>query len=225
MIILITGASKGIGNCLANILVDNDNQVIGIYNNTKTNSNVIDYQKCDICNEDDVKNLFKYIKEKYGYIDVLVNAAALSIDDDMYNKTKEDFMKVLEVNLVGTFLMCKYASLIMNKGVIVNILSTNGYDTYTSLSMDYDSSKAGLINLTKNLAKRLNKIKVCGIAPNWVDTDSTLSMDPNYLESELNRVSQTKLIKKEDVCNKIIDIIYNNEIKSGDIIRMDDGCE
>ena len=224
-IALITGASKGIGYTLANMLVSNDYKVIGIYNNTKVFSDLIDYQKCDISNEEEVEKLFNYIKDRYGALDILVNVAALSIDDDIYEKNAIDFMKVLSVNLVGTFLMCKYASLIMDYGVIVNVSSTNGLDTYTPISMDYDASKAGVDNLTKNLAMRLTNIKVCGIAPNWVDTDTTLSIDSNYLNMEMKRIGQKKLIKKEIVCEKIIEIIENKDIKSGTIIRMEDGNE
>ena len=224
-IALITGASKGIGYTLANMLVSNDYKVIGIYNNTKVFSDLIDYQKCDISNEEEVEKLFNYIKDRYGALDILVNVAALSIDDDIYEKNAIDFMKVLSVNLVGTFLMCKYASLIMDYGVIVNVSSTNGLDTYTPISMDYDASKAGVDNLTKNLAMRFTNIKVCGIAPNWVDTDTTLSIDSNYLNMEMKRIGQKKLIKKEKVCEKIIEIIENKDIKSGTIIRMEDGNE
>ena len=220
---LITGASKGIGYTLSNILVSNGYKVIGIYNSTNVFSDVIDYQKCDISNEEEVVKLFNYIKNKYGALDILVNLAALSIDDDIYEKNAIDFMKVLSVNLVGTFLMCKYASKIMNDGVIVNVSSTNGFDTYTPISMDYDASKAGVDNLTKNLAMRFTNIKVCGIAPNWVDTDTTLSIDSNYLNMEMKRIGQKKLIKKEKVCEKIIEIIENKDIKSGTIIRMEDG--
>lgn len=220
---LITGASKGIGYTLSNILVNNGYKVIGIYNSTKVFSDLIDYQKCDISNEEEVVKLFNYIKDKYGALDILVNLAALSIDDDIYGKNAIDFMKVLSVNLVGTFLMCKYASKIMNDGVIVNVSSTNGFDTYAPISMDYDASKAGEDNLTKNLAMRLKNIKVCGIAPNWVDTDTTLSIDSNYLNMEMKRIGQKKLIKKEKVCEKIIEIIENKDIKSGTIIRMEDG--
>lgn len=222
---LVTGASRGIGYTLSNMLYSMGYVVIGTYNNTNVNSREIDYYKCDISDDDNIKELFKYIKNKYNRLDLLINCAAISMDEDLYNKSKEDFMKVLEVNLVGTFLMCKYASLLMNSGVIVNVSSTNAFDTYTTLSMDYDASKAGLNNLTKNLALRLTNIKVCGIAPNWVDTDNTLSIEKEYLSEELKRIGQNHLISKEDVAKKIIDIIENDNIKSGEIIRMEDGNE
>lgn len=220
---LVTGASRGIGYTLSNMLQNSGYRVIGVFNNTLINNKEIDFVKCDISEEEDIIKLFDYIKAKYNKLDILVNCAAISLDDDLYNKSKEDFMKVLEVNLVGTFLMCKYASLLIKKGVIINVSSTNATNTYTNLSIDYDASKAGLDNLTKNLANCLPNIKVCGIAPNWVDTDTTLSIEKDYLNEELKRIGQKHLIKKENVAKKIIDIIENDNIKSGEIIRMEDG--
>lgn len=221
MVVLITGASGGIGNSLAEILHNYGATVIGVYNEHKINTQEYDTYKCDVTKEEDIKELLQKVITKHEKIDVLVNCAAISLDDDIYNKSKEDFLKVLEVNLVGTYLMCKYASLVMEKGVIINIASTNGIDTYNPLSMDYDASKAGLINLTQNLALRFPSLKICALAPNWVDTGSVLNMEPNYLKSELKRIGQDKLIKKEAVAIKIIEIIINDDIKSGDVIRMD----
>lgn len=220
LVVLITGASKGIGLCLAKILHEYGATVIGVYNNTKIKDELFDTYKCDLSSEIEIKNLIKYVKDKHEKIDIVVNCAALSLDDDLYDKTKEDFMKVLEVNLVGTFLMCKYASLEMERGVIINMSSTNASDTYNILSMDYDASKAGVENLTKNLAKRLPNLKICALAPNWVDTETVLSIDEEYLRSELKRVGQDKLLRKEEVAMKIIEIIINDDIRSGEIIRM-----
>jgi len=221
LVVIVTGASRGIGNCLANILHEYGATVIGVYNNTKIKDVLFDTYKCDVSNELEVKNLIRYVKDKHEKIDVVVNCAALCLDSDIYDKSKDEFMKVLEVNLVGTFLMCKYASLEMDLGVIVNMSSTNAHDTFTTYSMDYDASKAGVENLTKNLAKRLPKIKVCALAPNWVDTESVLSMDPEYLHNELKRIGQDKLLKKEEIALKIIEIIINDDIRSGEVIRLD----
>lgn len=219
-VILVTGASKGIGKLLCELLSSYGAKVIGIYNNTLINNKNIDTFKCNLSKEKDIKKLMKYIKCKYGKLDVLVNCAALCLDNDLYDKTKNEFMKVLEVNLVGSFLMCKYASLLMNKGVIINVTSTDAQDTYSPLSMDYAASKAGLENLTKNLSLRLPNIKICAISPNWIDTDTVLEMDQNYLESEMKRVGQKELIKKENVVIKIVEMIVSDDYVSGDIVRM-----
>lgn len=220
LVVLITGASKGIGLCLANILHEYGATVIGVYNSNKIEDVLFDTFKCDLSEEEDIKNLISYVKNKHEKIDVVVNCAALSLDNDIYDKNKNEFMRVLEVNLVGTFLMCKYASLEMERGVIINISSTNALDTYNPISMDYDASKAGVENLTKNLALRFPKLKICALAPNWVNTETVLNMDPEYLEKELKRIGQDKLLKKEEVALKIIEIIINDDIRSGEIIRM-----
>lgn len=219
-VILVTGASKGIGKLLCELLSSYGAKVIGIYNNTLINNKNIDTFKCNLSKEKDIKKLINYIKNNYGKLDVLINCAALCLDNDLYDKTKNEFMKVLEVNLVGSFLMCKYASLLMDKGVIINVTSTDAQDTYSTLSMDYAASKAGLENLTKNLSLRLPNIKVCAISPNWIDTDTVLEMDQNYLESEMKRVGQKELIKKEKVVIKIVEMIVSDDYVSGDIVRM-----
>lgn len=225
IVVLIVGASSGIGSCLAEILHNYGATVIGVYNKHKIEDVLYDTYKCDLTKEEEVKELFTYVKDKHEKLDVVVNLASISLDDDLYNKSKEDFMKVLEVNLVGTFLVCKYASLIMEKGVIVNMSSTDGIDTYNPLSLDYCASKAGIINLTKNLSLRLPNLKICTLAPNWVNTESVLEMDQDYLESELHRIGQNKLITKEEVALKIIEIMINDDICTGSVIRMDDGNE
>lgn len=224
-VILVTGASRGIGLCLSNLLTEYGATVIGLYNNTKIKNCLFDSYKCDISSESEIKKLFKYIKSKYGTLNVLVNSAAICLDNDFYDKTKKEFMKVLEVNLVGTFLMCKEASLLMKKGVIINMSSTDSQDTFSPFSMDYAASKAGIENLTKNLALRLPDIKVCAISPNWIDTETILNMDPEYLKNEMQRIGQKKLIKKEEVVIKIVETIVSDDIVSGDIIRMVDSNE
>lgn len=220
--ILITGASSGIGLTLANILNEYGATVIGVYNNHPIKNVLYDTYKCDISNEEEIKELFNYVIKKHEKIDVVVNCAAISLDSDLYEKTKEEFMKVLEVNLVGTFLMCKYASLNMNKGIIINLSSTDASTTYNPISIDYSASKAGIENMTKNLALRLPNLKICALAPNWVNTESVLSMDQFYLKEELKRIGQKELLKKEEVALKIIEIILDDDIRSGEIIKIGD---
>lgn len=224
-IVLITGASKGVGLYLSTKLANMGAKVIGLYNSNKIFNCDIDAIKCDISKEEEIEKLFNYIKEKYGRLDYVINCAAICIDKDITEKTKEEFMRVLEVNLVGTFLICKNALEIMNNGVIVNISSTDATDTFSPLSIDYAASKAGVENLTKNLALIYPDIKICALAPNWIDTETIREMSPLYLESELKRINQKRLLTKDEVIDKIIEIIQNDNIKSGEIIRMDDNNE
>ena len=219
--VLITGGGIGLGSSLARIFKSNNYDVIITYNTNKDKALELSKElnikciKLDLSNEKDIKEVFK------DDIDILINNAALSMDNEIENKTKEEFMKVLEVNLVGTFLMCKYA-VENNVKEIINISSTDSVDTYSSLNIDYSSSKAGINILTKTFALTYPSIRIISILPNWIDTESVLEMEPNYLKEELKRVGQKKLLKKEDVSRKILEIL-NSNIKSGELVRIDEG--
>ncbi|MBQ6841478.1 MAG: SDR family oxidoreductase [Bacilli bacterium] len=226
VVAIVTGASKGIGLTLANILNKYGATVIGIYNKTKIKDVNFECYKCDVSNEREVEKLIKYVQNKYQKIDVVVNCAALCLDEDIYDKSQKDFLDVLNVNLVGPFLICKYATKIMENGVIINVSSTDAQNTFSPLSMDYAASKAGLENLTKNLALRFPKLKVCAIAPAWVATQTVLDMNPRYVRLEMERTGQKELLRKEDVALKIIEMIINNDnYISGDIVRMEENYE
>ena len=229
---LITGSSLGIGAKLAVRLASlNYNLFLTYYSNKvlieKVREEIISkynvkcyIKKCDLASEDDIKELLQEFKEKLGNLDILVNNAATYNDNLLDNKTKKEFMNVLEVNVVGTFLVTKYALDIMNKdAIIINMASTDGIDTYNVYNLDYAVSKAGIIQMTKSLALILDK-KVIAIAPNWVDTESTRSMDKEFLNHELKRINQKELIKVDKVIDVIIDSINNKVLKSGEVIRI-----
>lgn len=229
---LITGCAKGIGREIALELARDGYNIIGTYNTSLEEIKVLknkiesigldfDYYKLDLCNENEINKFIEEIENKYKKIDILINNAALSLDNTLELKTKEEFMKVLEVNLVAPFLLIQKLKNLLEDGIIINISSTDGINTYSKINMDYSSSKAGLINLTKSLSLELENIKIYCLCPNWVNTESIREMDPTYLNSELKRIGQKKLIKPESVAQKIISIKDGN-VKSGSIIVMED---
>lgn len=230
-VIVISGSSKGIGKCSAYYFAEKGANLVITYNQSEDLSNqvrddiknkynvLIDNLKCDLKNEDDIKNLYEFIKEKYGKIDILINNAALSLDNDFEAKSKDEFMEVFEVNVVGTFLMIKYLSKLMDNGYIFNISSTDAIDTYSSLNIDYSASKASINNMTKSLALFLNS-KVISLCPNWVDTESIREMSKEYLEMEMKRVNQDKLINPVTI-PKMIDKLIRENIETGSIVRID----
>lgn len=221
LVVMVTGASSGIGLTLADILHTLGATVIGLYNNHAINKEYETY-KCDVTKEENIENVIKKALTRHEKIDAVINCAAICEDNDIYEKDAESFMRVLNVNLLGTFLVCKCATKVMNEGVIINMSSTEAQDNYSILSMDYAASKAGVENLTKNLAKRFVNLKICALAPNWVDTPSVLEMEPNYLKEVMQKSGQLDLIRKENVAMKIIEMILNNDdYKNGDIVRMD----
>lgn len=230
---LITGASSDIGIAITKKLASMGYNVIIHYFKNKDAALNLEKEiihnysvktlviSADIANENEITNMFNTIRNDFPQLDILINNAGIAMDNDIYDKTKDEFLKVLEVNLLGTFLITKEVTKTMDKGIIINISSTDGIDTYNDLSMDYCASKAGINSLTKTLAMRFPNIKVIALAPNWVKTKSVLEMDPVFLEQELIRIGQKRLITTDEVANKVEELILDNTIKSGSIIRID----
>lgn len=228
---IITGCSKGIGREIALELARDGYNIIGTYKASITeiytlkekieNIGVKFYSyKIDLLNEDEVNSFCDDVKRNFNNIDVLVNNAALSLDNTFKDKTTNEFRSVLQVNLISPFLLIQRLSDIMENGVIINISSTDGINTYTRLNMDYSASKAGLINLTKSLSLELENIRVYCICPNWVDTESIREMNPEYLKAEMERIGQKQLIDPKEVANKVIKLI-ESDLESGSIVVME----
>lgn len=232
-VVLITGSSKGIGASTALVFAQNNYNVVINYNKSKQealelkNSLESFYSikaltvKCDITKENEVQRMIKSIIKEFGRIDVLINNAAISMDNNILEKEKEEFMKVLEVNLGGTFLVTKEVLNRTKVSTIINVSSTDSIDTYNDLSIDYCASKAGINIITKILAAKFLNIKICAILPNWVNTESVRNMDPLYLEAELKRIGQKTLIDSGEIAREIYDIVVNDKIKSGDLVIID----
>ena len=112
-------------------------------------------------------------------IEILINNAAKSLDNYIEDKSYNEFMNVVSVNLGGTYLMCKCAK---SAKYIINVSSRDGIDTYNPISLDYSSSKAGIINLSMNLSLYYKDKKIYCVCPNWINTESVLNMNPEYLK-------------------------------------------
>ena len=176
--------------------------------------------KCDSKIEEDIINIKHILEQKNIVIDILINNAATSHDSYFLEKTKTEFMDVLEVNVVGTFLIIKHLNHLINKGYIFNIASSDGIDTYNEISIDYSASKAAIINLTKSLALSLPSLKIYCISPNWIDTNTTRNMNLDYLNDELKRTGQSRLIHPDELSNLIYTIV-NGKYRTGTNFRVD----
>ena len=230
---IVTGGSKGIGKQLIKGLAKKDYNVIITYNTNEELANNLKKEiiekykidafaiKCDLSKEEEILSLKEEILKKYNHIDILINNAALSMDNYIEEKTKDEFMKVLEVNVVGTFLLTKYLLNYMNDSVVVNVSSTDSIDTYSIVNIDYSASKAAINSITKTFALSYPNIKFISVLPNWTNTESIKEMNQEYLKDELKRIGQNELQDPTEVAINIINLIENNNIKSGEIIRID----
>ena len=218
MICLVTGSSRGWGKEIIKKFAREGFEVIINYNKSEKDAYKLADEigskarviKCDISNEEEVRDMFDQI----DHLDVLINNAAIADDKDPLEKSALEFNRVLHTNLTGTFLVTKYAIEKMGNGSIVNISSTNGIDTYYPESIDYDASKAGIISLTHNFAKYLSDIRVNCICPDWIDTDMNKDMDEIY-KAKINFI-------KPDVLASLVYKVAMNKGINDQIIKVGD---
>lgn len=221
MKVLVTGGARGLGLAISLYYLKMGHSVVVNYNNSsdlalKLKSEYgdrVSIVKADVSNEDDVKRMF----DELGKLDVVVNNAGIAKDSDPMEKSAEEFLEVIKVNLLGTFLVSKYAVNHVDKGCIVNISSTNALDTYYPESMDYDASKAGMISLTHNFSLYLKDrdIRVNVVCPDWIDTDMNLGMDEEY------KKSLGVFLNPEEVAKVVYDVSIDESVNDA-VIRVGD---
>ena len=230
-IILITGGTSGLGYATVKKL--ENCKIILTYNNNalkaeSMKSENIDVFKCDMTSENDIKKLYNYVVDKYGYIDVLINNAAIAIDTLYEDKTKENFIKTLDTNLIGPFLLSRYFGDLMyqrKSGKIINISSTNGIDTNYPMSLDYDASKAGLISLTRNLALQYAPyVLVNAVAPGWINTEMNKNLDNDFIDNETKKILLNRFAEPEEIAN-VIKFLVSDDASyiNNTVIRIDGG--
>ncbi len=241
-VVLITGASRGIGASIAKKFASLNYNVVLNYIHSKEEAQLLKNEleekyhievfaiQADVANEMEVEKMVEASIQKFSHIDCLVNNAGIAIDTLVEDKKITDFKRILEVNLIGTFLVSREVAKYMlkqKKGNIINISSTNGIDTYYPYSLDYDASKSGVISLTKNLAQEYAPfIRVNTIAPGWVDTDMNKEMDEEYKKEEESHILLKRFGKPEEIASVVAflaseDASYIN----GSIIRVDGGLK
>lgn len=238
---LITGGASGLGkeiskylaskNCdLAITYLSSENSAVKLKKELEKQFEIkINIYKCDITDEDQINLTINKIINDFGKIDYLVNNAAICIDTIFDDKNKQNFMKILETNVVGTFLVSKLVGTIMYKqrsGSIVNLSSTNGINKYFPMSIDYDASKAALNSLTHNLALEFAPyIRVNAVAPGWVKTENEIKdLDIEYIKSEEDKIFINRFAEGEEIA-KVIYFILSDDASylNNQIITVDGG--
>lgn len=236
---LVTGASKGIGRAISNRLAQSNMDLVVNYNRDlqgaeETKKECEKYGvkvllvQGDMSKEDEVNEVFKKAVEEFGRIDVLVNNAGITKDGLLISMKEKDFRDVMEVNLFSAFYTMKIAARLMAKkryGRIINISSIVGIRGNAGQA-NYSASKAGLIGMTKSLAKEManRNIRVNAIAPGFIETDMTDKLDPKIKEKLLEEIPVKHFGKAKDIAN-LVNFLVSQEADyiTGQVISVDGG--
>jgi 3-oxoacyl-[acyl-carrier protein] reductase len=234
--VLITGGARGLGSSLVRKYAGVGYDVVFTYFNSaleaqnlkeeieSTYKVKVDIIHINLESEEEIESLFSHLDR----LDVLINNAAYNDDKYLLEKTSLDFEKALKVNLIAPFLTSKYAYPLLksSKGSIVNIASTNGIDTMYTESADYDASKAGLINLTKNISCAFApEVRVNAVAPGWIMTHKLEDADPKFIKSEEEKILLKRFANPSEITN-VVYFLTSDEASymTGEIVRVDGGC-
>lgn len=240
LVALVTGGNRGIGRaCVLELARSGVNVVINYCHRDDEANNLkkeiednFDVEvmtiKCDVSKEEEVEDMVNQIVDNFGGIDILVNNAGVCRDSLLLDKSVKDFRRILDVNLIGTYLCSKYVGKIMleqKKGKIINISSTNAIDTFYPESCDYDASKAGVISLTHNLAREFAPfINVNCICPGWVKTDMNKDLSVDQINEEKKKILLGRFAEADEISKVVLFLASINASYINDsIIRVDGG--
>jgi 3-oxoacyl-[acyl-carrier protein] reductase len=236
---IVTGAGRGIGRAIAVGLAQEGARVVVNYSRSadaaaevvkmieEAGGEALAVQG-DVAHADQVDALLNATLERFGRVDILINNAGITRDKLILRMTEEDWDTVLDTNLKGAFLCARAVAPRMLKqksGVIVNVGSVVG-KVGGAGQVNYSASKAGLIGLTKSLAKELGSrnIRVNAVAPGFIETDMTQVMKAEQRESVIKQVPLGRLGQGKDIANVVTFLCTDGAAYiQGEVISVDGG--
>lgn len=236
---LITGASRGIGAQIAKTLAFYGADVIVNYNGSKEKAEEVVEEikrnggsakavQCSVTDFEACGAMITSLVEEYGHIDILVNNAGITKDNLVMKMTAEDFDSVIDTNLKGTFYTIKHlyrTFLKQRSGKIINMSSVTGI-LGNAGQANYASSKAGVIGLTKSMARELasRNINVNAVAPGYIDTDMTAAMTNTAKEATLNQIPLKRVGTPQDIAEAVAFLASDKaSYITGQVISVDGG--
>ena len=236
-IAIITGASRGIGRACTKMLAKDGMKIIANYNKSDNEAKKlkdelekegieIDIYKADVSKKNEVKEMVNYALSKYGKIDLLINNAGIAQTKMFTDITDDDWNNMINTNLSSVFFITREVlpSMIEKKdGCIINISSiwgTNG----GSCEVHYSVAKAGIIGMTKALAKEVGpcNIRVNAIAPGIIDTDMNRELSEEELRYIEKNIPLEKIGNPDDIA-KCVKLLIDNIYITGQVIKVDGG--
>nr|WP_138268129.1 3-oxoacyl-[acyl-carrier-protein] reductase [Anaerofustis stercorihominis] len=236
---VVTGASRGIGKAIALALAKEGFNVVVNYNGNKEKAEQVKKEcedfgvnaitvKANVADFSESENLIKEAVSTFGSIDVLVNNSGITKDTLLLRMKEEDFDSVIDVNLKGTFNTIKHAARQMMKqrsGSIINMSSVVGISGNAG-QINYAASKAGVIGLTKSVARELASrgIRANAVAPGFIETDMTDELNDKAKEEILKTIPLNDTGKSEDVANLVVFLASEkSRYITGQVIHVDGG--
>lgn len=236
---LITGAGRGIGKEIAKTLASCGAFVIVNYNSSpeaaeQTVKEIIKQGgmaapvQCDVSDFDACGKMMEMIINNYGHLDILVNNAGITRDGLIMKMSEEDFDRVLDTNLKGAFHTIRHASryfLKQKSGKIINISSVSGVMGNAGQA-NYSASKAGVIGLTKSVARELSSrgITCNAVAPGFIDTEMTAQMTDKAKEAVKTQIPLGRVGKVDDIA-EVVTFLASEKASyiTGQVISVDGG--
>lgn len=236
-VVIVTGASRGIGRDIATTLAKkgyivianynkSENKAIELQQNLEKENIKIDIFKADVSNRDEAKKLVQFVINKYKKIDCVINNAGIDQVKMFLDITDADWNNMISNNLNSVFYMCQEVLPYMiheKNGVIINISSIWGV-TGASCESHYAVSKAGVDALTKSLAKEMgpSNIRINSIAPGFIDTEMNNNLNEEEKKEIKEEIPLQKIGKVEDV-SRTVEWIIEDEYITGQVISVNGG--
>lgn len=238
-VFVVTGGSRGIGESIVRTLATQGATVYSTYNANAERAQAISadvarqggtvhYQSVDVANEDAVKGFFEHVVQQAGKIDGLVNNAGITRDGLIMRMSSKDWQDVLQTNLTGVFYACRAVARPMmsaRTGRIVNIGSIVGLGGNAG-QVNYSSAKAGLVGLTRSLARELasRNILVNCIAPGYVETDMTDKLTDDQKKAFSDSIPLKRSAKAEEIAS-VVSFFLSDQASyiTGQVINVDGG--
>lgn len=205
-VVLITGASRGIGLATAQRFAALGDKVAITYNTSAPTGDFLAVQ-CDVTKQEDVDRTFTEVEEKLGPVEILVSNAGITRDGLLLRMKEQDFAEVIDANLTGAFRVSKRATQTMlraRKGRIILVSSVVGLSGQAGQA-NYAASKAGLVGFARSLARELGSrsITVNVVAPGPVDTDMTRALGEEKLQAFAALVPLGRIATTDEIAGVI----------------------